>query len=155
MQDWWSDDKQVESTVSIEEFDRFLKDLFSQREKLDQIKDNLKSEQETLTKMEAKTLTYLKLLGRENYKSPLGSVGVMKRLSVTLPKTPEEKQAFFEYLKSKNLFDNMISVNSQTLNSWYKQEYEVAAEEKRLSDFKIPGIKEPTVFETIRVTKGR
>lgn len=60
--------------------------------------------------------------------------------SISLIKEREEKESFYEYLKSKDLFYDLLTVNSQTLNSWYKKEEEIALENGVL-EFQIPGVK--------------
>jgi hypothetical protein len=42
----------------------------------------------------------------------------------------------------------MISINSQSLNSFYKSELEIAKEQGNVG-FKIPGIAEPEVYWTL------
>ena len=59
--------------------------------------------------------------------------------SFKTPKTPEDREAFFSFLKEKGVYDEMITVNSRTLNSWAKQEVE-AAENDGNFDLEIPGL---------------
>lgn len=82
-----------------------------------------------------------------------GTVIMNARFTVKTPKEKEDKEAFFEYLKSKGMYDDMVSVNSQTLNSWYKEEMEAAKREGNFG-FKIPGIGDPTAFEYISFRKS-
>lgn len=152
-QNWWESENASASEATVAEFEAFLKSIVEQRKKKEELQAQLKIEQEKYEELQAKALVYMKQLGKDSYPSSFGTVSVVKTRSVALPKTPEQKQEFFNYLKSKGLFDNMISVNSQTLNSWYRQEHEIAVEEKRVSDFKVPGLSEPSVYETIRITK--
>lgn len=72
--------------------------------------------------------------------------------SVTTPKTPEEKQALFEFLQSKGIFLEIASVNSQTLNSLYKS-LATEAEEKGNYDFKMPGVGEPTTYTSLKLRR--
>lgn len=68
----------------------------------------------------------------------------MKMLKVKLdiqarakvPKTPEEKEAFFGWLKEKGFYDTYITVNSNSINSLVKTEYELAND----PEFSIPGL---------------
>lgn len=150
---WWDEDSNKE--ISVPEFDQFLKDVFSQREKINLIQADLKEEQAKLDKMNSKVLAILKDLKRDSYKSPLGSVSIQRRSSVVMPKDPDSRSKFFDYLKETNQYDTLITVNSQTLNAWYKQEKEAAELEKRSLDFNIPGLGQPSTFETVRLTKGK
>lgn len=150
--DWYEDDKKE---VSVPEFDEIVEKVFKQREKIDLIQMELKREQEILDKMNVRVLAILKELKRDSYKSPLGSVGIQRRTSVTMPKDPTQREQFFGYLREKGAYDALITVNSQTLNAWYKQELEQAQLEKRSLDFQVPGLNPPSTFEVIRVTKGK
>lgn len=75
------------------------------------------------------------------------------RSSVTTPKTLEDKEKLFNWLKEKAIFMEIVSVNSQTLNSLYKNLSEDAAKEGIL-DFQIPGVANPTTYTTLKLKKG-
>lgn len=93
-------------------------------------------------KLAAEEAKLLEMLAEDNltcYNSPHGKAVVSYFTSVKTPKTPEEKKAFADFLKERGLFDTMWSINSQTLNSFYKAEVE-AAKERGDSDVAIPGI---------------
>lgn len=78
---------------------------------------------------------------------------IERRSSVTTPKTLEEKRELFDYLRQQNIFDEMVSVNSQTLNSLYKQ-LEAEALERGELEFKLPGVAEPTTYTTLKMKRG-
>lgn len=88
----------------------------------------------------------------QSYKSPHGTCSLSFRTSVKIPRTAEDREAFFSYLKSKGLYDTMIGVNSQTLNSFYKSEIE-AAKERGDADFNVPGISEISVNQILSFRK--
>jgi hypothetical protein len=114
--------------------------------------DAAKIKKEVMDALELAESTMMEMLTQENmksYDSPMGKVTLAYRTSVKTPKTPEDKEAFFAYLKNRNLYDSMISVNSQTLNSLYKAELEEATERGDM-DFAIPGIKEVTINQQLR-----
>jgi hypothetical protein len=73
--------------------------------------------------------------------------------SVTTPKTLEDKKQFFDFLESKGMFLEMVSINSQTLNSLYKSLADEAAEAGVL-DFKLPGIPEPTTYTNLKLRRS-
>jgi len=150
----WYDDKPSQD-ISIPEFDAIIKEVFAQREKIEQIQKTLKDESAILERMNLKVMAYLKQLNRDSYKTPLGSIGIQRRTSVTMPKDIESREKFFEYLKSTKQYDQLITINSQTLNAWYKAELEQAENAGNSLGFQVPGLGQPSIFETIRVTKGR
>lgn len=87
-----------------------------------------------------------------SYRSPSGLCSLSFRTSVKTPKTLEDKTALFEYLKQKGLYDTMVSVNSQTLNSFYKSELE-AAKERGDDNFNVPGVTEISVQQILSFRK--
>ena len=88
----------------------------------------------------------------DSFKNEFGSFSKQARTSYKVPKTDEERRAFFEYLKEKGTYENMRTVNSMTLNAWAKQEFEAAALDGDM-DFRIPGLDEPTISEYISMRK--
>lgn len=56
-----------------------------------------------------------------------------------VPKDPEDKRNFFDYLIEKGVYDAYRTVNSNSINSFVKAEYELAKERGELN-FSIPGI---------------
>lgn len=93
---------------------------------------------------ETKMLAMLEEAGLDSFRCELGNVGRTIRLSIKTPKSPEDRAAFFGYIKSKGLFDDMITVHSATLNSFYKDEFD-QAKARGDADFKIPGLLEETM----------
>jgi hypothetical protein len=73
-----------------------------------------------------------------------------------VPKDLESKKMFFAYLENKGVFDELISVNSNTLNSWAQAEID-AAEEAGNFDFQLPGLEksEPRVSFTMVQSKNQ
>jgi hypothetical protein len=97
---------------------------------------------------ELKMMGMLQEGGLTNYRSPMGLVSVSFRTSVRTPKTPEDREKFFAFLRQRGLYDALITVNSQTLNSFYKDEFEQAKQRGDVA-FEIPGIKEVTMTPNI------
>lgn len=75
------------------------------------------------------------------------------RQSVTIPRTIEDKKRLFEYLQSKDMFYDFVSVNSMTLNALYKSLADDALKEGNL-DFELPGVGKPTSYTTLKLKKG-
>lgn len=74
------------------------------------------------------------------------------RTSITIPKG-EERDQFFTYLKEMGHFDSLITVNSATLNSWWKQENE-KAKSRGEPYVIIPGLAMPTTTQILSVRKA-
>lgn len=142
--------------VTLKELDHLTTEMFNQRAFCEMKEAELKEHNKKLESLQAKMISVLDRFGRTNYEVPgVGKLVVSERSYVGLPKTPQDKEAFFSYLKDKGIFDELISVNSQTLNSFYKREREIAIEEGRAMGFKIPGIGDPSTSATLRMMKGK
>jgi len=103
---------------------------------------------------ENRALALLEGHGLKQYRAPSCLLSLAFLTSAQTPKTPESKAALFQYLKSINRYDDMVSVNSQTLNSFYKEQLELA-KERGEDDLKIPGITEVKVLPRLSVTRPK
>lgn len=90
----------------------------------------------------------------KNYRAAAGLATISYRTSVKVPKTDEERQKFFAYLKGLGVYDQMVGVNSQTLNAFYRDQLKVAQEEGKL-DFEIPGLTEVTINPILSFTRPK
>lgn len=77
-----------------------------------------------------------------------------RKANVTVPETPEEKQALFDYLRQEGIFNEMVSVNSKTLNSLYKEKAEDAANSGIL-EFEMPGVGKPTEVYILKMKSAK
>lgn len=96
--------------------------------------------------MENKLIEAMELAGKTKYiVEGQGTYYFTNRLTVPTPKSNAEKTALFNYIKQKHGPDFLMtvtSINHQTLQSFYKSEFEANAEKNPA--FKIPGLQEPT-----------
>lgn len=141
--------------ITVQELDQLVAELFEQRQKIEAMEEQVTTENKKLAFMKSKIVDYLKELGREDFKSASGSVSVKAQWRVNLPKSEEDRAAFFAHLKDRGIFDSMITVNSNTLNSYFREEWEAAQESGDAMNFKMPGIGEPKLFEDLYVRKGK
>jgi hypothetical protein len=94
-------------------------------------------------------------LGQDNFRTPFGTMILTKRTSFKVPKDEESRNAFFDKLKEMGVFDGMITVNSNTMNSFLKEEYAQAeANGVDMVTYKFPGIEPPTVTMTASLRKA-
>lgn len=138
--------------VTVFELNAICQKAFELREIIDDIKENLKEAQENYDSVENELLDMLDALGLKSFKSPLGSVETRRRESVKIPQGPA-KDEFFNYLKERGQFDALITVNSQTLNSWYKEESAEAIKNQKM--LVIPGLEAPTMMMSLALKKNK
>lgn len=106
-------------------------------------------------KTEAAVMAALRAAGKKSYKvDGVGTVTIVQKSQVTVPKTIEAKKRFFQYLRTKgeDVLFGMTTVNSQTLNSWFNREMDEATGNGLLG-FSVPGIDAPTSRETMAFKK--
>lgn len=143
--------------ISTAYLDNLVKQMQEQYAEYEAAKKHAAGLLETYNETEAKVLETLRLAGKKKYfVEGLGTVSIRTKFQVTTPKSLEAKQAFFKFLAEKGeaVYYGILSVNSQTLNSFYNAELK-AAQEVGAGNFSIPGIDEPTHRDTIAFTKER
>jgi hypothetical protein len=138
--------------MNVDELDALGRDLFLARDRAAQIRLQLKTVDQDISEIERKLLAVFE----ENDKEKLhikdyGLIFTQTRTSVKVPQG-DAKDLFFKNL-SFDEYHALRTVNSMTLNSWYKEKLELAVEQGEV-DFKIPGLEDPTVTKTIACRKG-
>lgn len=108
---------------------------------------------------DAKICQALKDAGKTSFKvDGLGTITIVQTESVTTPKSNEDKKKFFKYLRETagdEVMFTYMTVNSQSLNSWYKKKVEEVANAGNLLGFQVPGIDAPTMKESLRFNQDR
>jgi hypothetical protein len=137
------------ASVTVAELDDLVRQIFDKRLVIEEAEAVVSGHNKELAKLEEKAVVYLKELGRDNYRTEWGTVSILEKWRVNLPQTDEDKQAFFQYLREKGLFDRLATVNSNSLNSLYMAEWAAAQEEGKGMEFSIPGIGAPKLFEAL------
>lgn len=100
----------------------------------------------------------LRRAGKKSYKvDGLGTVSLRATEVVRVPSTVEDKNKFFTFLKETRGSEFLLSlttVNSQTLNAWYKKESDLAAERGE-TGFAVPGLDGCTTRESLAFITDR
>ena len=109
------------SELKVSELDALVAVIMEQRAVIEKVEETLTGMNKELYRLEGRAAAYLKELNRTSYDSPHGSITLMKRVAYTVPKTLEDRESFFNYLKEQQVFDQMITVNYNTLNSYAKK----------------------------------
>lgn len=139
--------------IDLAEFEVLCAELFKRRAEVEALQVMVDNANAALEELKTKVMTILEKTGKDKYPvTGFGTVFVQNRFNVSMPKDPDKKGAFLKFLELKGIKDDLITVHSQTLNSWYKQEMEAAVQEGN-SDFKIPGLAEPTLMKTLAMRR--
>lgn len=140
--------------VTLSDLNTLGQEIKNIRDEIGKYKLAIADLQEALDGKEGQFIQMLKDNGMEKYFVPgVGTAFVSTRFTYKVPKTPEERAAFFDYLKKKGVYEGMVTVHSQTLNSWARAELDAAITEGA-TDFKVPGLGDPSMYETLNIRKA-
>lgn len=145
---WNPEEELSDKPVSLEQMDLLIKAYVEKREDYEEAKKISTQKYHEYEAAEKRVIDALRAANKTSYK--LDGVGTFSRTFkevVTVPKDLESKRALVKWIRERygdDVCDQMLSINHQTLNSFYNQEAE-KAEDRSL--FRIPGLDAPTVVE--------
>lgn len=145
----------MDQEITVTQLDALCKEMADQRATCAHYDSLLTEENKKLAAMEAKAVEYLDALGRKNFQTPHGTFGIKENWRVNLPDSPENWEKLFQYFRDRECFEGMITVNSNKLNSFYKQEEEIAIEENRAMEFAIPGLQPAKLYKSMSFRKAK
>lgn len=102
---------------------------------------------------EAEMIQYLQDQQLSSVKNEYGTARVAYRKGVKLPADDAAWDALFEHLKAVGDYDDLVGVNSASLNTWYNKKFEEAAATGN-EDFQVPGLQEPTLTPILSFSQG-
>lgn len=88
----------------------------------------------------------------DEFRTKFGSVKLVEKKSFKVPKDDVSKSAFMNYLRERGVFDDLVTVNSQSLNAWANEEIEARIIEGNFN-FEIPGLESPTPYTKVQIRK--
>jgi hypothetical protein len=138
--------------ITLKEFEALIEKAYWLKKEKEEYEAKAEKVGEELEGIKTQLLAFMEEFDKTSYKSKFGTIIAAKKLSVKTPKDPESKAAFFAWLDSKGIKDQLLTVNSKTLNSLYEAEFE-AAKEAGADNFSIPGIEAPTVYTQLQMRK--
>lgn len=143
--------------VTVQQLDTLVIEYFKKRKEKEEREARVKEINKEIVSIEGKLVTYLKALGRRDYKHAAGSVRISPKWSVSMPQTDADKAALFQWLREKGIYDKYATVNSAALQSLFNAEREaaIAADPEAALTFSIPGVGPAKLFEGIGKTKGK
>lgn len=149
LKDW--DNVTPAAEISVDMIDSAIKEMKELREVYDSKKKESNEAYEAYEEAKEKVLSILKAAKKTKYHvDGVGTAYTTKKYIVSTPKTNEDKKKLFEYIKEKHGPDTlmgMVSINHQTLNSFYNSEAE--ANETKGKDFALPGIAPAVAEESV------
>lgn len=152
--DWFSSIEGDLEGITLKNFEDMCKEGFSLKGKISHMQAQVDEEETKLQKLKDNIMLVLDKFGKAKQDTAMGLVYISEKLSVVHPKESEERTKFFDWLKSKGIFETLVSVNSRTLNKIYNDEREIAIDEGK-TDFRIPGIGEPHLIKTLNFKQAK
>lgn len=150
--DFWK----TEGEVSIDQMDQAVKRLREAKSAKQKVDAEAKQIGQEYKEAQYTVMTLMKEAGKSTYIAEgFGRVTVTEELSVRTPKSPEQKEAFFAWIKEnmgEDAYYAYMSINSSSLNSLYKQKVEEYGEQGQVLN--IDGLEEPTSFSKLSFTKA-
>lgn len=148
--------KEAENTeVSTTKLDLAVRDYSEARREYEEAKAVSNDKHATMEDKEAFMMSLLEQAGKSKYHvDGIGTVQVIDKLVVKVPQDMTAKGKFFSWLNKTMGADGFltyVSVNHQTLNSLYKEQFELA---ENKAAFAIEGIDQPTVRKELRLKRA-
>ena len=153
LEEWGSETPKQE--INVSQINELVKKLEEAKKDYDAKKAESSNAEKYYKGLRMDVLSILKAAGQSKFHAEgIGTVSITNKLSVTVPKTHEEKKQMLEYLKSlgEDTFLTYATVNSMSLNSFYRMQTDEAA--KKGETFTMPGVDAPTLMENISFRKG-
>lgn len=149
--DIWKDEKTVDE-MTIKDLELLCECAFKLKTDIDELEERIEALKKPLEEYKKKIEVTLQTFGKDSWDSPFGKIEVRTKSSVKIPRDEESKKALFKWLEEKGIYDQVVSVNSMTLNSLYNNEKENAFLEGR--EVVIPGIGPATEYSQL-ILKGK
>ena len=125
-------------SITMKEMDDMVKELRERKTAYDESNAIKKTLHAAYKAQEAMVIEALALEEKDTYICEgIGRVTKVEKMAVRIPSTPEEKTAFFNWLRDnmgEDVATQYTSVNSQALNSLYNQLTEEYAERGEVLD---------------------
>lgn len=96
----------------------------------------------SLRATEGELIQIMDTMDIKKFEGSLGKITMLEIDYVNNPASEEAKQAFYDYLKREGIFEEMVSVHHQKLNSFYRTKLEEAIKNQEVLD--IPGLEQKT-----------
>jgi hypothetical protein len=139
------ENKMVGTDLKVTDLDAKIKELVAKKNEHSEAKKNTTKLWEEYVELKESCISYLEDLNRDDYSSPNGNIHIRDKWSVRIPDNDIDRAKFFEHLSNEGVFDKYITVNSATLNKYYREKQEEAEKNGTLMEFSVPGIGEATL----------
>lgn len=152
-----SDFDTVDTEITTQQMDDALVEFHQAKREYDEAKSESNAKHGLMEEKKYVLMEMLKATGKSKYQvDGHGTATLNEKLKVTTPKDVESKAALFEWLKNKHGdvgATALMSVNANTLNKIFNDEFQEARESGTADDFEIPGLGQGEVIHTLSFRK--
>lgn len=146
----WDQADQPEN-ITVEAMDLLVQQMSAAKKTYEARQEEADEAKKDFDSCKKQMLGALLALKRDNYSVDGHGLAYIARKEVyTVPKTNEDKNKLFTYIKEKygpDVLMSMVGIHSQTLTSWANKETETGEVQT------IPGLDQPTMIETLNFRK--
>jgi hypothetical protein len=147
----WETEEEI-ADVDLGQFEKQCKELFDLDAKIEVEESKVKELKAQAEVMKDSVMAIMKKYKKDKYPvTGCGTIKISKKWSWKIPQNMEAKEKFFKFLKKKGIFMELVSVNSQTLNSFCKAELEIAKQRGDV-DWNPDGLEAPNMIEKIQLS---
>ena len=114
------------SEITVEQLEQAIEECFTLKKKHGDMKKETAKKWVEVEQKQKEIEVMLTALDKTSYKSKSGTFGFAIEEGYSLPKDDISREEFFKYLKEKEMYETMITVSAQSLNSFAKGEVELA-----------------------------
>ena len=151
LEQWDQADQDQPPALTVEQMDGLIENLRVTKKAAESAQEQADLVKAQYSEARDQVLKALITLKRDNYAVDGHGLAYISRKEVyTTPKTNQDKNALFTYIKEKygpDALMSLVSINSQTLTSWANKETETGEIQS------IPGLDQPTMIETLNFRK--
>jgi len=139
--------------MEVSDIKKLLSDILEAKSKYEEAKQVSTDLYKKYQGLQFKMLDVLEAEDMKKFPGGEYNVSVSFRSKVKLSPIAEEKEQFFNWLKSKGVFYEYATVNPQSLNKLYKTELDLAFANQHYN-FSIPGVSEPELQKVLSIRKA-
>lgn len=108
------------SEISLKKLNGLVEERVDLQFEKDEVEVKKKEINEKIGKIDDSINKILRAANLDKFSHPRGTIILEDKESVKVPQDPESRELFFDWLRDEGLYDQYITVNSQSINSLYK-----------------------------------
>lgn len=149
----WEEPKAPDAEVSLADMETKIELMLLRKKEYEEAKEKADALWATFSEAQYEVMNLLEQTGRNVFISNTGKrITMVESMSVPTPKTPEEKVAFFDFLKNtegEEFANAYLSVNSKSLQSLYNELSEKYAAKGEVLN--LPGVGQPVASKRLQI----